>query len=116
MRNWILLNVSLLSTDLYSKNYYVSSGTTGSDASAGTLASPLKTIQKAAGLAVAGDTIYKRQGIYRETVTPTNSGVAGRPIVFKNYNNERVIISGADQILNWTLAKNHPSGKVWKAK
>ena len=46
--------------------YYVS--TSGSDNNAGTLSKPWRTIQKAANVAVGGDTVLIRGGTYNERV------------------------------------------------
>lgn len=80
--------------------YYVSP--TGSDNNPGTLQSPFRTIQKAADVMVTGNNCFIMEGIYRETVIPGNNGTPVNPIVFKNYNNERVVILGSDTILEWT--------------
>lgn len=75
------------------KEFYVS--TAGSDSGAGTLASPYRTIQKAADMATqAGDNVYVRSGTYRESVTISGTGTTTNPISFKPYNNERVTITG----------------------
>jgi hypothetical protein len=68
--------------------------TTGSDSNAGTLAAPLKTIQKAVGLVAAGGTIAVRGGTYAliSNVTITKSGTAAAPITLTAYNGERAII------------------------
>ena len=76
---------------LLSNTYFVLPS--GSDANSGTLSAPFQTIQKAAGLAVAGDTVEIETGTYHEKVTPANSGV-----LFTNYNGEQVTISGADTV------------------
>ena len=65
-----------------------------SDKNPGTEARPLKTIQKAASLATAGDTVFIRAGTYRETVTPAHSGSNGAPITYMPYHNEKVVIDG----------------------
>jgi len=84
--------------------YYVA--TNGNDANPGTLAKPFRTIQKAADITLSGDTIYIRAGVYRETVTPKNSGVS-----FKGYPGEVATISGADIVSGpWTLDK----GSIYK--
>ena len=70
----------------------------GNDNAAGSLAAPFATIQRAADLAQPGDTVFIRAGTYRETVTLPRSGTPDNPIVFRPYNNERVIISGADVV------------------
>lgn len=49
--------------------------------------------------------------MYRETVRPSNSGTSSAPITFKPYNNERVVISGADLLTGpWTLH----SGSIYR--
>src|SRR3989339_414710 len=91
--------------------YYVAM--TGNDTNNGTsLSTAFKTIQKAANIMVAGDTCYVRQGTYRETVTPTNSGNSTNPIRFYVYNNESVTVSGAD-IFNVTWSVHF--GSIYKA-
>lgn len=72
--------------------YYVSP--IGSDSYNGTsLSAPFKTIQKAANVARAGDTIYVKAGNYPETVTFRNSGSeSGGYIVFRNYQNDLVTL------------------------
>jgi len=54
------------------KTYYV--GPQGDDANPGTREKPFATIQHAADLAEPGDTIYLKNGTYRESVTVTRSG------------------------------------------
>ena len=77
----------------------------GKDTNNGTfLATPFKTIAKAASVMLAGDNCYIRQGRYHETIIINNlDGSSGSPIVFTNYNNERVIIDGTKVITTaWT--------------
>ncbi len=66
------------------------------DTNAGTREAPLRTISAAAARAEAGDTVLVRPGIYRESVTLTRSGEAGRPIVFMSEEPRMAIVSGAD--------------------
>ena len=88
------------------KTYYVS--TTGSDENPGTLEQPFLTIGRAAELMNAGDTCIIREGTYRETVIPKNSGSKGSPITFKAYPGENVIVSGADVLEGeWSLHKDN---------
>lgn len=92
-------------------SYYVD-GTSGNDNNNGTsTGSAFKTIQKAASVAVAGDTVYIRGGTYFESVRPTNSGASGNPITFRNYNGESVTVSAGDPVTGWTL----DSGNVYYA-
>ncbi|MGC9293304.1 MAG: right-handed parallel beta-helix repeat-containing protein [Acidobacteriaceae bacterium] len=72
--------------------YYVS--TSGDDSNAGTLASPWRTIQHAANMVTAGDTVYVRTGTYNEVVTMQKSGTASAPIVFSSYPGELATVDG----------------------
>src|SRR3954452_8759631 len=94
---------------LLAATYYVAPN--GSDANWGDLARPLLTIQEAADRAVAGDTVLIRGGVYRETVTVPRSGTSSAPITFRPYNNETVVVSGADPLSGW--AKH--SGAIYEA-
>jgi parallel beta-helix repeat protein len=57
---------------------------TGDDAAAGTMAAPWKTLQKAAGKVVAGDTVTARDGTYAGFQCDGRSGTAGARIVFRS--------------------------------
>ncbi|OGZ27290.1 MAG: hypothetical protein A2365_01080, partial [Candidatus Nealsonbacteria bacterium RIFOXYB1_FULL_40_15] len=90
-------------------DYYVSPS--GNDNNPGTLSQPFKTVQKCADIAMPGETCYLRQGTYRETVTPANSGNSTAPITFKSYPGERATISGADILTGpWILHE----GNIYK--
>ena len=49
-----------------------------SDQGKGTLEDPFLTINKAASVAMAGDTIIVHEGVYREWVKPKNKGIEGQ--------------------------------------
>ena len=103
--------ISLLSAT----NYYVATSY-GNDSNNGTsLTTPNKTIAKAASVMSAGDICYIRQGRYREAISISNlSGSNGSPIVFTNYNSERVIIDGTTAITTaWTQVG---SSSIWSTK
>jgi len=100
---------SLESRLLMANTFYVS--TLGSDAAVGSLASPFKTISKAANVAQPGDVVNIRGGIYRETITPARSGSASSPITYQSYNNEPVTVSGADRLSGFTSV----GGGIYKA-
>jgi len=81
---------------LQAAEFYVA--TNGVDTNPGTLERPFRTIQKAAETARPGDTVAIRAGTYRETVAPPRSGEAERPITFRNYEQETVVVSAADLV------------------
>lgn len=74
--------------------HYVSKEAGASDANPGTLASPWRTLQKAANSANPGDTILVRGGVYPENVIFSRSGTSGNPIVFQAYPSETPIVDG----------------------
>ena len=74
--------------------YYVCAST-GSNSNAGSQMSPFQTIQYASSLAVAGDTIMVQPGIYRERVSPYNSGTSTNPITYKSVVKGQAIIRGS---------------------
>ncbi|MEU1602909.1 family 16 glycoside hydrolase, partial [Micromonospora matsumotoense] len=70
--------------------------TDGDDANPGTLARPLRTIQRAHDLAEPGTTIAVRGGTYAPTSTIKilKDGNGNHPITLMNYQGEKVVIDG----------------------
>ena len=92
------------------REYFVA--TDGDDAADGAAAKPWRTIQRAADVASAGDTVTIRGGVYREWVKPANAGRADAPITYRAAKGEKVIVTGADHVRDWT---RRPDG-LWTAK
>jgi hypothetical protein len=85
---------------------------TGSDASPGTPAAPLRTIQSAADLAQPGDTVTVHAGVYRERVNPPRGGESdARRIVYQAAPGEKVVITGSEEVKKWEKVRDG----VWKA-
>lgn len=63
-------------------DYYVDEAN-GDDASSGSREAPFRTIQRAADVVIAGDTVMVREGTYPEDVFIQNSGSAGARITFR---------------------------------
>jgi hypothetical protein len=87
-------------------NYYVDGAAAkGGDGSAKV---PFATIQQAADVAQAGDTVFIKPGTYTETVKPKNSGKEGSPITFRNCpGEEKPTICAGDRVTGpWTLEGN----------
>lgn len=81
----------LFSSQIKAQSYYVS--VSGNDANAGTFAAPWRTIQKAA-TAVTSGTVFIMQGVYHEKITMKHSGTSGNSILFRNYNQDSVMLDG----------------------
>ncbi|HTZ71410.1 MAG TPA: right-handed parallel beta-helix repeat-containing protein, partial [Acetobacteraceae bacterium] len=84
--------VSLLAQPLSGTIWYVA--TDGSDANPGTISAPFATLQHAAKVAVAGDTVLARAGVYNQLLTLTKSGSAAEPITFRSYPGEAATLDG----------------------
>jgi hypothetical protein len=84
-------------------DFYVG-GDGASDRNSGTASQPFATIQKAADVVRPGDVVKIREGIYRETVVPANSGTPGHPVTFQPDGDAEVTVSGADLVDGgWTV-------------
>lgn len=70
--------------------------TNGDDANPGTVAAPLRTIQRAVDLAEPGTVIQIRGGVYNPSVNIRieQSGTASQPITMRAYGGEHVVIDG----------------------
>lgn len=85
----------------------------GSDQNPGTLNQPFLTINKAASVAMAGDTVIVHEGEYREWVKPKFKGLSDkRRITYQAAEGEKVVIKGSERIQSW----QHVEGNVWKVE
>lgn len=84
--------------------YYMSP--TGSDAAAGTLAAPWKTLATSSTKLAAGDTLYLRGGTYTEhnISWPATPGTAVNPILIQNYSTEVPIFDGGGAAVAFLVA------------
>ncbi|MBP3340019.1 MAG: right-handed parallel beta-helix repeat-containing protein [Lachnospiraceae bacterium] len=91
--------------------YYVSKD--GSDFNVGTEEHPFLTIQKAAEVAIAGDTVIVREGVYREWVKPRLGGLSdNNRITYMAAEGEKVVIKGSEIVKGW----ENVEGTVWKVE
>jgi len=88
--------------------YYVNVNL-GNDENNGSEPTPFKTIQRAAQLAKAGDTVLVLPGIYRERVSPINTGLVDKPITFKSVVKHEAIIRGS---VPWTPSTYNSDTKI----
>ena len=121
-----IVSVFLVSLTLHAADYHVwHAGLDASDDGPGTLDRPWKTITKAAATVQAGDTVFIHAGIYAEAVAVKNAGSEPRPIVFKAFGDDEVILEGADAVaggkwqpvldrrsIHWVVLDRDPS-QLW---
>ena len=104
----IVVTTLLAARSARATDYYVA--TTGSDANAGTMASPFATLQKGVTTAVAGDTVYIRGGTYNITTPATSgaginftkSGTATNPINYFAYQAEIPVFDFTNMVISTT--------------
>jgi hypothetical protein len=78
---------------VFARTFYV--GPTGNDnTNTGAKDQPWLSLLKAANTVTAGDTVYIREGTYKEQLIPKKSGTADAPILFSAYPGEAVTIDG----------------------
>jgi hypothetical protein len=74
----------------------------GSDLASGTEDTPLRTINRAAQLAMPGDTVLVHEGTYREWVDPRRGGRGeGSRITYQAVPGEHVTITGTEPLAEW---------------
>jgi len=111
-RSFLKLSLVVMSfgTAAQAAEYFVAPG--GCDAADGSSVKPWRTIQRAADVAVAGDVVTIRGGVYREWVKPANAGREDAPITYRAAKGEKVVVTGADPVTGWT---RRPDG-LWTAR
>ena len=97
----VVLFLALVATSkLFATEYYVDAN--AKDSGEGSVGTPFATVQQAADIMKPGDVCIVREGVYRETVRPENSGTAEAPLVFRAFPGERAVLSGCDPVTGWT--------------
>jgi hypothetical protein len=92
MKVTTLLVTFLGAIPLQAGTYHVAPS--GNDNDSGSEAQQFLTLQKAATVARAGDTVLARTGVYKGNVQLRFSGQPDKPVVFKNYPGERPVLDG----------------------
>jgi alpha-N-arabinofuranosidase len=111
MRKAINIFASLVSLAIFTYGAEIHVATNGKDSNPGTKAAPLRTIQRAADLAQAGDVITVHEGVYRERSSPPRGGQSdAKRITYQAAPGEKVEIKGSEVVKNWVKVQND----VWK--
>lgn len=69
----------------------------GNDQNDGSKSKPFRTLDKATAEATAGTTVFIRKGTYNEKLIVKQSGTKSKPVIFKPYEEEKVVLSGIKQ-------------------
>lgn len=95
------------------REYHVSPA--GNDAAAGSVEQPLRTINRAAQLALPGDTVTVHNGVYREWVDPLYGGESDdKRILYRVAEGEKAELKGSEPVTGWKADKRAKG--VWKAE
>ena len=83
----------------------------GNDNNIGSLDAPFLTINRAAEVALPGDTVIVHEGEYREWVDPQNGGLdENSRITYQAADGEKVVIKGSEIVTDWERVED----TVWK--
>jgi len=93
MKGYVFIIGLLFSFSSIANTYFVSKQ--GNDANSGTEILPWLTIQKAADVLTAGDTVFIKEGTYNERVEAQFSGAISNEIVYVNFQNDAVTLDGS---------------------
>lgn len=86
---------------------------TGNDAHDGSEDQPFLTISKAAQVAMPGDIITVKEGIYREAIIPARGGTSeDNRITYRAAKGEDVRILGSERASGWTVVEDG----IWKVE
>jgi len=112
LKKFVLLAILMTAQVATAADYYVSPS--GNDRNPGTGPSKqeaFRTLQRGVDALQPGDTLLIEAGTYRETVRFPRSGLPGKAITVKPYQNQQVTVTGLDLVTGWTLHQGH----IWKA-
>lgn len=99
-KNVLFVAISIFSTANFAADLYVSANN-GSDANVGSASAPVKTIQKAAGLAKAGTTVHVADGVYTGNVTNNASGTSSARVRYVSDTKWGAKIIGTGTEFHW---------------
>jgi O-antigen ligase len=83
-------------------------GRAGDDCFGGEEGAPFRTIGKASEIAIPGDVVLIREGVYHEQIMGGRSGLPGAPITYRGVDREKVVLRGSVHVNDWVR-----SGAVW---
>ena len=111
-----LVGCFILTITVEAKTYFVS--LTGDDTSPGSIDQPFLTITKAYSIAVAGDTIFVRGGIYTvaSTISLSKSGTSSNRYYLLAYPDERPVLDCSSMAINSSNRGIRLSGSYWYIK
>jgi alpha-L-arabinofuranosidase len=111
MKNAALALVGIIALAAAAQAAEIHVAVDGRDSNPGTRTAPLRTIQRAAGLARPGDIVTVHAGIYRERVSPPRGGESdAKRITYRAAPGEKVEIKGSEVVKGWV--KVEPG--LWK--
>ncbi len=78
----------------------------------GSQETPFRTIQQAADIALAGDTVLVAPGVYHENVNPKHAGRPDARITYRSVQRGKAVITAAERVTGWKLE----SDGVWSVR
>jgi len=113
MRKALVLSVVVIGLAVSASASEIHVALQGRDSNPGTPAAPLRTIQRAADLALPGDVITVHAGVYRERIIPPRGGNSDTErIVYQAAPGEKVEIAGSEIVKGWVKG----TGDTWSVR
>ena len=100
LRFLLIVCFTCISNALLAQEVYVDINHPGEEQT-GSFSAPFKSVQQGVNSANEGDVIYIKGGVYREQVE-----IAVDSITIQNYPGEKVVVSGAEPVVEWEDAGN----------
>src|SRR5687767_1538316 len=102
--------VSIFAISADAATYYVAAN--GNDSANGSIATPFRTLTKAASSVRAGDVVNVRGGVYKEKVQITAKGTADSRILIQSHPGETAIFDGVGSARNENVITLYKSSYV----
>ncbi|MEY4245082.1 MAG: hypothetical protein RLZZ245_2667 [Verrucomicrobiota bacterium] len=98
---FVIMGIAYFNPSIHAAEWHVSP--VGKDSADGTAQAPFQSIARGLNAAKPGDTILLHGGVYRETITPSQSGRSGAPVTLRNAPGATPVISACDPVTGpWT--------------
>lgn len=101
---FVITVIGFFNPFLHAAEWHVSPS--GKDSAEGTAKAPFQSIARGLKAAKPGDSILLHSGVYRETITPSQSGRPGAAITLANAPGAKPVISACDAIAGPWIAEN----------
>lgn len=112
---WLKIPFLLISVTFALPRFVDQGNPSASDANPGTALLPFKTFTRGVTGLIAGDTLWIKAGVYRESVSFSANGNSSKPVLIAAYpgHEGKVVVKGSDIYTQWTSDGNERWHAAW---